>query len=100
MAALSRPLNIAVVGTGVIGASWSTLFLANGHKVFATDPAVGAEKRLHDFVKHHWSLLQQLRYPSDIPFDKLIFKNELKDAVGNADFVQEVCTKILYFFPL
>ena len=36
---------IAVVGTGVIGASWAAYFLAKGFDVAATDPADGAEKR-------------------------------------------------------
>ena len=36
---------IAVVGTGVIGASWAALFLAKGLEVVATDPAPGAEPR-------------------------------------------------------
>ena len=32
---------VAVVGTGVIGASWAALFLAHGLDVIATDPAPG-----------------------------------------------------------
>jgi glycine/D-amino acid oxidase-like deaminating enzyme len=32
---------IAVVGTGVIGASWAAYFLAKGFDVAATDPADG-----------------------------------------------------------
>ena len=30
---------VAIVGTGVIGASWTALFLAKGLHVVATDPA-------------------------------------------------------------
>ena len=30
---------ITIVGTGVIGASWTALFLAKGLEVTATDPA-------------------------------------------------------------
>ena len=30
--------NIAIVGTGVIGASWAALYLARGLNVVATDP--------------------------------------------------------------
>ena len=44
---MNRPINrIAIIGTGVIGASWAALFLAKGLKVAATDPAPGAEKAL------------------------------------------------------
>jgi carnitine 3-dehydrogenase len=35
---------VAVVGTGVIGASWTALFLAKGLQVSATDTASGAEE--------------------------------------------------------
>ena len=34
---------VAIVGTGVIGASWAALFLARGLKVVATDPGPNAE---------------------------------------------------------
>jgi 3-hydroxyacyl-CoA dehydrogenase len=34
---------IAVIGTGVIGASWTALFLAKGLKVVATEIADNAE---------------------------------------------------------
>jgi len=37
---------VAVVGTGVIGASWAAYFLAHGLDVDATDPSPGAEARL------------------------------------------------------
>lgn len=35
--------NVAIVGTGVIGASWAALYLARGLNVVATDPAPNAE---------------------------------------------------------
>ncbi|HZC96862.1 MAG TPA: 3-hydroxyacyl-CoA dehydrogenase NAD-binding domain-containing protein, partial [Bradyrhizobium sp.] len=37
---------IAIIGTGVIGASWTSLFLAKGLDVVATDVAPGAEVAL------------------------------------------------------
>jgi 3-hydroxyacyl-CoA dehydrogenase len=43
----SKPVRrIAVVGTGVIGASWATLDLARGFDVIAMDPAQNAEASL------------------------------------------------------
>ena len=39
------------LGAGVIGASWTALFLAHGHPVRAYDPAAGAEDRLRDYVR-------------------------------------------------
>lgn len=39
---------IAIVGTGVIGASWAAYLLARGFTVAAADPADGAEDRLRE----------------------------------------------------
>lgn len=58
---MTRPIHrIAVVGTGVIGASWAALFLAKGFEVIATDPAPGAESRLREFVAKAWPALTRL----------------------------------------
>ncbi len=51
---------IAVVGTGVIGASWAAYFLAKGFDVAATDPADGAEKRLRTLVDGFWPALERV----------------------------------------
>jgi ammonia channel protein AmtB len=45
---------VAIIGTGVIGASWATCFLARGLDVIATDPAPGAEERLRAQVAAQW----------------------------------------------
>jgi carnitine 3-dehydrogenase len=47
---------IAVVGTGTIGASWATLFLAHGLDVIASDPAADAETRLRAFIAGHYAM--------------------------------------------
>lgn len=39
--------NVAVVGTGLIGASWCARFLRSGYSVLAYDPSPDAEARLH-----------------------------------------------------
>ena len=42
----TKPIRrVAIIGTGVIGASWTALFLANGLEVVATDIAPNAEVR-------------------------------------------------------
>ena len=51
---------IAVVGTGVIGASWAAYFLAKGFDVAATDPADGAEKRLRTLIDGFWPTLERI----------------------------------------
>src|ERR1700724_1601155 len=50
--------NIAIVGTGVIGASWAALYLARGLNVIATDPAPNAEANLRSFIDAAWKDLQ------------------------------------------
>jgi len=44
--------HITVIGTGVIGASWTSLFLARGLQVVATDVAPTAEASLRKFVEN------------------------------------------------
>jgi 3-hydroxyacyl-CoA dehydrogenase, NAD binding domain len=51
---------VAIIGTGVIGASWTALFLAKGLKVAATDVAPNAEAALKEFVKVAWPALERL----------------------------------------
>ena len=51
---------IAIVGTGVIGASWAALFLAHGLEVVATDPAPNAEENLREYIENAWPALEQL----------------------------------------
>ncbi len=46
--------NIAIVGTGVIGASWAALYLARGFNVVATDPGPNAEENLRRFIDAAW----------------------------------------------
>ncbi len=51
---------VAVIGTGVIGASWTALFLAKGLNVVATDVAPGAEGRLNKYIDEAWPALVSL----------------------------------------
>ena len=50
---------IAIVGTGTIGASWATHYLARGFDVTATDPAPGAEAALRSYVEGAWEARDQ-----------------------------------------
>ena len=49
--------NVAIVGTGVIGASWAAEFLAHGFDVVATDPAPNAEPNLRKYIDAAWPAL-------------------------------------------
>src|SRR3954463_1666893 len=81
--------NIAIVGTGVIGASWAALYLAHGFNVVATDPAPNAEANLRQFVDAAWKDLTALGLSPKASRNNLKFTPDLKQALANADFVQE-----------
>ncbi|MDM0021647.1 3-hydroxyacyl-CoA dehydrogenase NAD-binding domain-containing protein [Variovorax saccharolyticus] len=80
---------VAVVATGVIGASWTAYFLARGLEVDATDPSPGAEARLRDAVAQHWPTMTRFGLAEGASPDRLRFHARLEDAVAQADFVQE-----------
>jgi carnitine 3-dehydrogenase len=80
---------IAIIGTGVIGASWAALFLANGLDVVATDVALDAEAALKRFVSNAWPALERLGLAPDASQKRLSFTASLADAVKDADLVQE-----------
>ena len=76
---------IAVIGTGVIGASWAALFLAKGLDVTATDPAPNAENVLRKFAEAAWPTLQRLGLAPGASLSKLKFTTDLAKAVAGAD---------------
>lgn len=80
---------IAIVGTGVIGASWAALYLARGFDVVATDPAPNAEENLRKYVDDAWDQVTVLGLSPDASRDRLSFISTMQDALTNSDFVQE-----------
>ena len=80
---------IAIVGTGVIGASWAAQYLARGFDVVATDPAPNAEENLRKYVDEAWEQLTALGLATGASRDRLSFTTNMKEALANADFVQE-----------
>lgn len=80
---------VAIIGTGVIGASWAALFLAKGLDVVATDVAPDAESRLRAFIDAAWPQVSELGLAPDASRDRLRFTADLNEAIAQADFVQE-----------
>jgi len=80
---------IAVIGTGVIGASWTALFLAKGLDVVATDIAPDAEASLRRFVDMAWPAMKRLGLAPNASQSRLTFNADLVTAVKGADLVQE-----------
>jgi len=87
---MAKSINrVAIIGTGVVGASWTALFLAKGLEVVATDVAPGADTSLRHFVEAAWPALKRLGLAPGASQSNLKFTADLPTAVKNADFVQE-----------
>src|SRR6476620_3372257 len=80
---------IAIVGTGTIGASWATHYLARGFDVTATDPAPGAEAALRSYVEGAWEGASTLGLAPGASIDRLKFTSDMSAALADADCVQE-----------
>lgn len=86
----NKPIHrIAIVGTGVIGASWAAQYLARGFDVVATDPAPGAEANLRKYVDEAWKPLTAIGLTPGATKDRLEFTSDMKEALSEADLVQE-----------
>jgi 3-hydroxyacyl-CoA dehydrogenase len=87
---LNQPVHrIAIVGTGVIGASWAAYYLARGIDVVATDPGPQAEANLRKYVDDAWPLLTQVGLSPGASRDRLTFNPDMSRALAEADWVQE-----------
>ena len=81
----NKPIRrIAIIGTGVIGASWTALFLAKGLHVVATDIAPNAETALRKFVKNAWPALKRLGLSPGASQSNLTFTLALAEAVAGS----------------
>src|SRR5580698_1045539 len=86
----NKPIRrIAIIGTGVIGASWTALFLAKGLQVVATDIAPNAEAALKTFVEAAWPALQRLGLSPGASQSNLKFTTDVAQALAGVDLVQE-----------
>jgi carnitine 3-dehydrogenase len=86
----SKPISqVAIIGTGVIGASWAALFLAKGLDVVATDIAPNAEASLKRFIDAAWPALERLGLAHGASPLRLAFTADLPEAVKGVDLVQE-----------
>jgi carnitine 3-dehydrogenase len=85
-----KPIHrIAIVGTGVIGASWAAQYLARSFDVVATDPGPNAEANLRKYVDEAWEQLKVVGLSQGASRDRLSFTTDMKEALARADFVQE-----------
>lgn len=57
--------NVGIVGPGVIGSSWTVLFLAKVLKVLVSDPTPHAKENLEPFITREWTYLGQIGLIAD-----------------------------------
>ena len=84
----------AVIGAGVIGASWTALFLAAGKDVCVFDPSETARADVEDYVARAWPTLKEIGLAEAELAEtgrrgSLTFAETPEEAVAGADFVQE-----------
>jgi 3-hydroxyacyl-CoA dehydrogenase len=89
MTQVEQITSVAVVGTGLIGASWAAWFLASGLDVVATDTAEDAESRLRATVAAYWPVLERIGLRPGAAPDRLRFVPDVAAAVEQVGFVQE-----------
>src|SRR5437868_9377445 len=86
----NKPIRrIAIVGAGVIGASWAAEYLARGFDVIVTDPGPNAEANLRKYIDEAWKDMTSIGLSKGASRDRLTFTTDMKDALSKADFVQE-----------
>src|ERR1700745_2616068 len=86
----NKPIRrIAIVGAGVIGASWAAEYLARGFDVITTDPGPNAEANLRKYIDEAWKDLTNIGLSKGASRDRLSFTTSMKKALSQADLVQE-----------
>ncbi|MEP4039444.1 3-hydroxyacyl-CoA dehydrogenase NAD-binding domain-containing protein [Pseudophaeobacter sp.] len=79
----------AILGAGVIGASWASLFLASGRSVAVFDPEPNVEKSVRSYIDKAWPALEELGLSDRATPDAIRFFSTAAEAVKEAQFVQE-----------
>lgn len=75
---------VAVIGTGTIGASWAVYFLSRGLRVTTSDPAPEAEARLRRFVsrtgfRRRYGARRPISWPLGSPASRISLPRSAKD---------------------
>ena len=81
----------AALGAGVIGASWTALFLASGRSVSVYDPSDTAEKTVRDYIEMAWPTLEELGLAADGNADAVTFHKSAVDALHRCLVGGKIC---------
>lgn len=80
---------VAVIGAGLIGAGWASIFLAHGLSVAVFDPSPGYEAKLRAHIATAWPDLVSRGLTARADSTSLTCHATLGEALAGADFVQE-----------
>ena len=86
---LARHDRVALIGAGVIGASWAALFVANGLKVTVCDPRPDAEAEVRGVIERSADALRTLGLTPAASIADLRFTTDVEAAVDGCSLVQE-----------
>lgn len=86
---MESPGHVAVIGAGLIGASWTALFLASGRSVAVHDPSPDAERALRECIETAWPVMERLGLTERGDPDAFAMHASAAAAVEGAGFVQE-----------
>ena len=79
----------AIIGAGVIGAGWAARFLLNGWDVAVHDPDPAAPRKLAEVLDNARASLPALSDAALPAEGQLSFASNIKNAVQDADYIQE-----------
>jgi len=85
--------NVAVIGTGVIGAGWIIRALAHNKKVTAYDKDIKLKKKLVAEIKSTWPYVKKLFNRKKLNLKNFKYFTSIEEALKNADFIQECATE-------
>lgn len=81
--------NTAAIGGGVIGGGWIARFLLNGYNVKVFDPHPDAERLVGEVLANAERAYRRLTLAPLPAKGQLSFVSSIKDAVDDADYIQE-----------
>lgn len=86
---MSQIERTAILGAGVIGASWAAIFLASGRSVTVFDPDPNVEASVRAYIEKAWPALDELGLTERAMPDAIRFVPTAGEAVRGAQFIQE-----------
>ncbi|MGH6644417.1 3-hydroxyacyl-CoA dehydrogenase NAD-binding domain-containing protein [Hypericibacter sp.] len=87
--ASSKVRRVSSLGAGPIGAGWAAHFLARGYDVTAYLHSMDEERAFRKVLDTAWISLRALGLAPEASRDRLKLTDNLRDAVSEAEFVQE-----------